>query len=280
MECWSNGVMAPDNLRLWATPNTPILHHSIPNWRLATELHRPLLCFRQTLSSESFRAVLPHGNAPWSAGYRPAALLLSYRRKMAESAGNAPASGGCRISFSGRVPPAWIGLDSVAPSRGFAPRPLALTGRWTTVIPRWNCETGLPGRTLTCILRVRTSAFCMLNYGEWENGRAPRFCPEYLPVPGRADCYLPRARKMATRTGAAPAVSCSTGRRVCCSSSGSLGWWVMVVTLHSSSSDLLLRRRFYGPLAGSSPELARWVGAAPTSSGLGDLTAHAGAHRV
>ena len=32
---------------------------------------------------------------------------------MAESAGNAPASGGCRISFSGRVPPAYIDLDSV-----------------------------------------------------------------------------------------------------------------------------------------------------------------------
>src|SRR5271163_3289660 len=31
-------------------------------------------------------------------------------------------------------------------------------------------------------------------------GRAPRFCPECLPVPNRADCYLPRARKMATRT--------------------------------------------------------------------------------
>jgi hypothetical protein len=25
--------------------------------------------------------VLPHGNAPWSVGYRPTALLLSYRRR-------------------------------------------------------------------------------------------------------------------------------------------------------------------------------------------------------
>lgn len=140
--------------------------------------------------------------------------------------------------FSGPAPPSYIGLTSMAPSRGFAPRPLALTGRWTTVIPRWN-ENGLPGRSFTCALRVRSPAFCMLNYGEWENGRAPRFCPECLPVPSRVDCYLPRARKMATRTGAAPAVSCSTGRRVCCSSSGSSNWWVMVVTLHSSSSDLL-----------------------------------------
>lgn len=58
--------------------------------------------------------------------------------ELAESAGNAPASGLRQISFSRRVPPACIGLDSLAPSRGFAPRPLALTGRWTTVIPRWN----------------------------------------------------------------------------------------------------------------------------------------------
>jgi hypothetical protein len=48
----------------------------------------------------------------------------------------------------------------MAPSRGFAPRPLALTGRWTTVIPRWNVI-GLPGRTSTCNLRVRSSAFCV-----------------------------------------------------------------------------------------------------------------------
>jgi hypothetical protein len=25
--------------------------------------------------------VLPHGNAPWSVGYRPTALLLSYERE-------------------------------------------------------------------------------------------------------------------------------------------------------------------------------------------------------
>lgn len=163
-----NGVPAEDRTRdsTFAGSYDDLLHHGNEIWRLAAELHRPLLCFRQTLSSESFRAVLPHGNAPWSAGYQPAALLLSYGREMAESAGNAPASGGCRTSFSGRAPPAWIGLDSVAPSRGFAPRPLALTGRWTTVIPRWNCETGLPGRSFTCTLRVRNPAFYMLNYGE------------------------------------------------------------------------------------------------------------------
>ena len=64
-----------------------------------TESHRAILCFRQTLSCVSYPAVklvLPHGNAPWSVGYQPTALLLSYGRavlKMAESAGNAPASG-------------------------------------------------------------------------------------------------------------------------------------------------------------------------------------------
>jgi hypothetical protein len=34
------------------------------NWWLATESHRPLLCFRQALSCESFRALLPRGLAP------------------------------------------------------------------------------------------------------------------------------------------------------------------------------------------------------------------------
>ena len=35
-----------------------------------------------------------------------------------------------------------------------------------------------------------------LCYTHHESGRAPRFCPECLLVPGQADCYLPRARKM------------------------------------------------------------------------------------
>ena len=35
-----------------------------------------------------------------------------------------------------------------------------------------------------------------LCYTHHESGRAPRFCPECLLVPGQADYYLPRARKM------------------------------------------------------------------------------------
>jgi hypothetical protein len=65
-------------------------------------------------------------------------------------------------------------------------------------------ETGLPGRTSTCNLRVRSSAFCVFEL-RGGIGRAPRFCPECLPVPSRVDCYLPRARETGgacrTRTG-------------------------------------------------------------------------------
>ena len=85
-------------------------------------------------SEPSFRVDLHH-DFPL---IRRACFVALRKGKLAESAGNAPASGLRRISFSGRVPPAYIGLDSMAPSRGFAPRPLALTGRWTTVIPRWK----------------------------------------------------------------------------------------------------------------------------------------------
>ena len=85
-------------------------------------------------SEPSFRVDLHH-DLPL---IRRACFVALRKENLAESAGNAPASGSRQISFSRRVPPAYIGLDSMAPSRGFAPRPLALTGRWTTVIPRWN----------------------------------------------------------------------------------------------------------------------------------------------
>jgi len=43
------------------------------------------------------------------------------------------------------------------------------------------------------------------------NGRAPRLRSGYLAVPSGADCYLPRARKMAACAGIAPATFRSTG---------------------------------------------------------------------
>jgi hypothetical protein len=54
------------------------------NWPLDLVSHQDLLHFKETcrlstLSSVSVRLVPPQGIAPRSAGYRPAALLLSYR---------------------------------------------------------------------------------------------------------------------------------------------------------------------------------------------------------
>ena len=54
--------------------------------------------------------VVPAGNAPASSGYRPGALLLSYRT-MAEGVGNAPTSA-MPILFSRQVQPAYICLPS------------------------------------------------------------------------------------------------------------------------------------------------------------------------
>ena len=96
------------------------------------------------------------------------ALELRKETKLAESAGNAPASGLTGSRFRDECRQLISTWTPLSPSRGFAPRPLALTGRWTTVIPRWNLS-GLPGRTSTCNLRVRSSAFCVFELrGVWE----------------------------------------------------------------------------------------------------------------
>ena len=166
------------------------------------------------------------------------ALELRKETKLAESAGNAPASGVNGISFSGRVPPACIDLDSVGSIAWIRTTTSRLNRAvdycYPTMESKLVSPAGLPPATSE--LEARHSV--CLNYGELEIGRAPRYCPECLAVPSGADCFLPHARKLATRTGAAPAISCSTGRRVCCSSSESK-WWAMVVTLHPSSSDLV-----------------------------------------
>ena len=49
-------------------------------WRLCPVVRRTLLVFSEALICLSYTAVVPlHGFAPWSAAYRAAALLLSYR---------------------------------------------------------------------------------------------------------------------------------------------------------------------------------------------------------
>jgi hypothetical protein len=101
-------------------------------------------------------------------------------------------------------------------------------------------KTGLPGRTHTCDLRVRSSAFCNLNYGELKLvghlGSAPSVFPFQT---GRIAIFLvPANWRPGPRTCSGPSSRKLSGR-VCCSSSEPRNWWVMVVTLHSSSSDLV-----------------------------------------
>lgn len=124
---------------------------------------------------------------------------------MAESAGNAPASGLTGSRFRDECRQLISTWTPMAPSRGFAPRPLALTGRWTTVIPRWNVI-GLPGRTSTCNLRVRSSAFCVFELrGVWNWSGTP-VLPRVSRRPKRRGLLSSSCPIMATRTGAAPAV--------------------------------------------------------------------------
>ena len=47
-----------------------------------------------------------------------------------------------------------------------------------------------------------------LCYTHHESGRAPRFCPECLLVPGQADFYLPRAREMRMVFSELPSQAC------------------------------------------------------------------------
>ena len=131
-------------------------------------MHRPILCFRQTLSSESFRAavVATHRIALWSIGYQPIALLLSYVAKLAESAGNAPASRRIGISFSRRVPPACIGLDSVGSIAWIRTTTSRINSTVDYLLSHDGNDIGLPGRTCTCDPRLRRAPLCNLSYGE------------------------------------------------------------------------------------------------------------------
>ena len=57
-------------------------------------------------------------------------------------------------------------------------------------------EIGVSDGTCIRIGETHNLGHYWLCYTHHESGRAPRFCPECLLVPGQADFYLPRAREM------------------------------------------------------------------------------------
>ena len=209
----NSGGQLRDHCQL-VTVNRPL-----DKWWPVAESHRatPRLQ-RGAHHCESLRAklVLPRGAAPRSVAHRATALLLSYGRKLAEREGLAPPTPkfGATVfktaSSSGRTRSA-----KLAPEAGLAPATLRLTAGGTTVVLLGN-EVGLPGRTPTCNLSDRSRWLCVFElrgdlewlmvHGLWQTkvGRAPRFCPECLPVPSRVDCYLPRARENGGRDGCRP----------------------------------------------------------------------------
>lgn len=113
-------------------------------WWLRPVSRRTLLVFSEALISLSYTAkmVPPRGNAPRSIGYLPMALLLSYggferkRRSTGDLHPGHRGNGATVFRTVSSTKPDVL-LDEMAPALGFAPRPSALTGRWTTVIPRW-----------------------------------------------------------------------------------------------------------------------------------------------
>ena len=80
-------------------------------------------------------------------------------------------------------------------------------------------QNGYPGRLRPCNIRVNSAAFYWLNYrGMKKMVEAERIA---LPMPGcRLGAlllgYASTVSKLARSTGAGPAISCSTGRRLCC----------------------------------------------------------------
>ena len=105
--------------------------------------------------------VARRGNAPRSAGCKPAALLLSYRAKKNGS-------------------PTWTRTTTIR-----------LTGGHATLTSSGN---DTPGRNCTCVVPFRRRMPLICSATGVENGRAPRYRPEYLLVPSEAGCCLPRAR--------------------------------------------------------------------------------------
>ena len=79
------------------------------------------------------RMVVPAGNAPASPGYRPGALLLSYRT-MAEGVGSAPTSVLTDPVFETGAASLYLpAFHKMAARVGLAPTPNGLTGRRATL---------------------------------------------------------------------------------------------------------------------------------------------------
>src|SRR5438876_1016953 len=96
--------------------------------------------------------VVPAGNAPASPGYRPGALLLSYRT-MADGVGSAPTSVVTDPVFETGAASLYLpAFRKLAARVGLAPTPNGLTGRRATLTLPGN---GAPGRIPTCIVPFR-----------------------------------------------------------------------------------------------------------------------------
>lgn len=79
-------------------------------------------------------------------------------------------------------------------------------------------EIGVSDGTCIRIGETHNLGHYWLCYTHHESGRAPRFCPECLLVPGQADFYLPRAREMRMVFSELPSQGCPpsfsiTGKR-------------------------------------------------------------------
>ena len=84
------------------------------------------------------KMVVPAGNAPASPGYRPGALLLSYRT-MAEGVGSAPTSVVTDPVFETGAASLYLpAFHKLAARVGLAPTPNGLTGRRATLTPPGN----------------------------------------------------------------------------------------------------------------------------------------------
>jgi hypothetical protein len=127
------------------------------------------------------KMVVPAGNAPASSGYRPGALLLSYRT-MAEGVGSAPTSAMPDPVFETGAASLYLpAFHKMAARVGLAPTPCGLTGRRATLTPPGN---GAAGRTCTCIVPFRRRMPDLFRPRQHsENGQRGRICTCDPPGP-------------------------------------------------------------------------------------------------
>ena len=147
---------------------------------------RPLLV-------HSNKLVLLRGNTPRSLGYQPSALLLSYRRELAEGPGNAPGSLlGDPVFETGAASLYLPAFHKVAAQVGFAPTPSRLTGGWTTRYPteQLALPAGVPPALFRleggCLMCSATAAFLKLVSAAGLAPAIPRSQAE------RVGCYTTR----------------------------------------------------------------------------------------